>query len=345
VALANFSRVPSPELTPELPCCCLRADCEHTKAWSSFKSKLESRLILSAEVGQALLQRHEAYVRRHESRRRLRSSPSTSDRETQVEASDVETQVAELQKEKASLEKLLNQSLVNNEVAEVSNQTVLHELQEARAAITRLTSQNVRLMSSENRLNLLNQEKQDLQQERDIEAQKARSLENKTTVLQDRLAKLQAEVRRLHNESDQQRSHRMETSESLLQDAKERIEDLRRSLGSSAAIENDELTNMLRSLIQDNEKLKQDNAELQALLSSTREDVNSLQQELEEHRAIIPSRPTSRLHHRQHFYSGSVPSIREVAGSRRPPSLERKFRYPTVSPSRNNIQRNIFIRF
>ena len=88
-----------------LQCCCGRSDCENTKAWAALHAKMESRLILCAgeflfsvlffvhdggiplsksvrvvsdmwrravfhasrkiEVGQALLEKHEAYVRRH----------------------------------------------------------------------------------------------------------------------------------------------------------------------------------------------------------------------------------------------------------------------------------------
>ena len=48
LALTNYSRVPSPEPSPPLTCCCGSEDCDHTKSWLSFKSKLESRLILSA---------------------------------------------------------------------------------------------------------------------------------------------------------------------------------------------------------------------------------------------------------------------------------------------------------
>lgn len=85
VALTNFSRVPSPEPQGQICCCCGSEECEATKAWLALKSKLESRLVLSAgkfecragtfihpvfvaEVGSALLQRHEAYVRKHEVR-------------------------------------------------------------------------------------------------------------------------------------------------------------------------------------------------------------------------------------------------------------------------------------
>ena len=86
-ALANFSRVPSPEPPSAITCCCGKENCENLTSWLALKARLESRLILSAgnlkailhsptspaeilyvhlEVGQALLQRHEAYVRQHE---------------------------------------------------------------------------------------------------------------------------------------------------------------------------------------------------------------------------------------------------------------------------------------
>lgn len=83
VNLAKVSRAPTPDASSLLRCCCGREDCENTSAWVTHQAKLESRLILSAgtyplsapfhasdtriEVGQALLQRHEAYVRRKES--------------------------------------------------------------------------------------------------------------------------------------------------------------------------------------------------------------------------------------------------------------------------------------
>jgi hypothetical protein len=81
-ALSNFSQV-TPDSLINLTCCCGLSDCENSQAWLERKSQLESRLTLSAgeqlgldsqghsscrsvEVGQALLQRHEAYIRQHE---------------------------------------------------------------------------------------------------------------------------------------------------------------------------------------------------------------------------------------------------------------------------------------
>lgn len=50
LALINYSRVPSPEPTPHITCCCGKEGCENTKGWLAFKTKLEGRLILSAGV-------------------------------------------------------------------------------------------------------------------------------------------------------------------------------------------------------------------------------------------------------------------------------------------------------
>ena len=47
-ALANFSRVPSPEPLEAVTCCCGLEDCENLKAWLELKARLGSRLILSA---------------------------------------------------------------------------------------------------------------------------------------------------------------------------------------------------------------------------------------------------------------------------------------------------------
>lgn len=84
LALMNFSQVPSLESQQAICCCCGSPECKATKNWLELKEKLEKRLHLSAgmyvpcaslheqsvnihaEVGSALLQRHEAYVRRHE---------------------------------------------------------------------------------------------------------------------------------------------------------------------------------------------------------------------------------------------------------------------------------------
>jgi uncharacterized protein YlxW (UPF0749 family) len=53
--------------------------------------------------------------------------------------------------------------------------------------------------------------------------------------------------------------------------------------------EDTEVMKVLESLVADNENLKHYNAELQNLLTETREDVRTLQEEVEEHRAALNS--------------------------------------------------------
>ncbi|KAJ4479042.1 hypothetical protein J3R30DRAFT_3702071 [Lentinula aciculospora] len=328
LALNNFSRVPSPEPPSLMSCCCQREECDNFKAWQAIKSKLENRLILSAEIGQALLQRHEAYVRRHEN--------CSLNEGHSCNGEDGDIRLSELIKEKHALEKRLTQALVNNEVTEVSSKTLLQELQEARTMISRLSASHAKSIGWETRLSSVMRERDDMQQERDFESQRARLAESRFAALKDKTSKLHSEVRRLQDELEQKRLLRMESTASLLQDARSRIQTLHATLGSPSTSESAEFTKVLESLVNDNEGLKRDNAELQTLLAESRDDLHALQQEVEEQRAnMLMKSPRSHagtpLHShfgRSHHHSGSVPSssMKEHIAPmyRRESSVERK---------------------
>ncbi|KAJ6540092.1 hypothetical protein B0H10DRAFT_1416525 [Mycena sp. CBHHK59/15] len=230
-ALENVSRVPSPEPPALFFCCCGRDDCENVRAWLGMKARLESRLTLSAEVGQALLQRHEAYVRRHESQK-LAPPDLSLDVEPSDDGAVVQEQLDELTKENKALEKRLTQALVNNEVTEVSSKTILQELAEAKTTISRLTTSHARSVGWDTRLSAAMKEKDDMQQERDSESQRARLAESRFAALKERTSKLQSEVRRLQNALEERREHRLESSESILIDARARLEAVHRSVGA-----------------------------------------------------------------------------------------------------------------
>lgn len=67
-------------------------------------------------------------------------------------------------------------------------------------------------------------------------------------------------------------------------------------LGQTAIVEQSEIMKVLESLVEDNETLKRDNAELQSLLAQSREDYHVLQEEIEEQRANPPSRSGGKWH-------------------------------------------------
>lgn len=96
------------------------------------------------------------------------------------------------------------------------------------------------------------------------------------------IAKLQTEVHRLQDALQSKRLTHMQLSDHTLQDARTQIQ-LMQS-GRLSRNEHEELARVLESLVNDNELVKRDNAELQQLLSDCREDFHALQEEVEEQR-------------------------------------------------------------
>ncbi|RDX53718.1 hypothetical protein OH76DRAFT_1143839 [Lentinus brumalis] len=280
-ALTTASRLSSPEPDNVCTCCCGKEECENSKAWAALKAKLESRLVLSAEVGRALLERHEALVRRQG------PQPQSEDGDDiAITDSSVDARVAELVKQNAVMEKRLAQALMHTEMSETSKKALLHELEEARTEVARLRSQNARSVGLENRLAMALQEKDDLKQELDSATQRARMTESRVISYREKCTKLQAQVNRLREDLESQRTHRHELSEEILSDARQRLEQLQHhQLGHAADIHDAEVTKVLESLVADNEALKRDNAEYQNLLAAEREELHTLQEELEERRA------------------------------------------------------------
>ncbi|EEB88277.1 hypothetical protein MPER_13971 [Moniliophthora perniciosa FA553] len=98
-------------------------------------------------------------------------------------------------------------------------------------------------------------ERDDMQQERDFESQRARMAESRFAALKDKTSKLQAEVRRLQDDLQEKRQHRLDCSESNIQGARLHIQSLHEILGNTAATDQSEITRVLESLVDDNEAL------------------------------------------------------------------------------------------
>ena len=142
----------------------------------------------------------------------------------------------------------MNQALVNSEVTEVSNKTILQELQDARDTIARLTAHHARSIGWDTRLSAALKERDDMHQERNAETHRARLAESRFAILKDKSgtvlciffhfsttqwlikAKLQTEVRRLQEMLEERRLCRLESSETILQDARSRIQSFRDSV-------------------------------------------------------------------------------------------------------------------
>ncbi|KAG8935018.1 hypothetical protein FRC01_010523 [Tulasnella sp. 417] len=285
-ALASFSRGATPEPPLDIPlCCCERENCEATLSWLQAKEKLEKKLELSAEIGQALLERHEAYVRRHDKMVSQHDKEQTK-LEEQVQTlresnSTLVGRMAELIRESSQMEKRLTQADLNLQVADASNRTLLNELQDTRSAMTRMTTQNARSVGWETRLTNVMQERDDTAQELDAERQRARTAEAKAAAAGAKYSEMQAEILRLRDELEQAHASRSDFSAILIQDARARLEGLQNSLGLHEQPDA-EVTKVLESLVADNEAIKRDNAELQNMLAESREELRQAHEELAE---------------------------------------------------------------
>ncbi|KAH9960468.1 hypothetical protein BC827DRAFT_1207953 [Russula dissimulans] len=302
-SLSDYSRISTPEPPSHLPVCeCNAEDSEYTKAWLAVKAKLESRLVLSAEVGQALLQRHEAYVRRVQAAENAgkQAKPDVvnpPDPElSPATRRQLEDRIAELSRENAILEKRFGQALLNNELAEESNKTLSTDLQELRVAFNRLSTEHARSVGWEARLRDALQERDDFHQERDSETQKLRAAETRLASLSDKCAKLDLEIRVLEERLEEERSKRGEASEETLYEAKQWLAGLQHPRIDLTSIEHhNEITKLLESLVADKEALRKSNTELQELLSESREALQALQEEEGERLASSPEGGIGRI--------------------------------------------------
>lgn len=84
------------------------------------------------------------------------------------------------------MEKRLAQTSLNLEVADASNRTLLHELQETRDSVTRLSSLSMKAVGWEARVQSLTEERDDLREEKRAESSRARAAEGRANALADK---------------------------------------------------------------------------------------------------------------------------------------------------------------
>lgn len=181
----------------------------------------------------------------------------------------------------------LSQALVNHEATDISYHDILEQLTQAQERITQLSTQNARLAGMQTRLETTLQEKDDIQQERDSATQQARAAEGRLASLKETCSRLQSQIALLRQDASIQRSEGHRLSDDVLSDAHDRLQRLQAAVAGSRdpSDQDSGVTNVLESLVADNEGLRHDNAELQDLLSSTREDLRAAQTELDERKA------------------------------------------------------------
>ncbi|KZT60843.1 hypothetical protein CALCODRAFT_492116 [Calocera cornea HHB12733] len=306
--LASFSRATTPDGTSsaggDIQCCCGRENCENYERWTRVREKLEKRLHLSAEVGQALLQRNDAYMRQQDAHTKKmgelerRHQEAISQLSAARQANDqLVARMSELAKQNGTIEKRLSQSQLNLDLADASNRSLLHEVAERRSSIQKLHHQSVRFSGLQARVDDLTQENNDMRDELAEHVRREQAAESRAAALAQRCEDLEMAVHSMHESRDAEKQSQEEVFQELVSTAQSRIENMRSTLSAGAGggfMSSTEMGEVLEGLVTDNEALKRDNAELRNLLVETRENSRVLQDELDELRATgFGGRPLS----------------------------------------------------
>ncbi|KAJ3776007.1 hypothetical protein FB446DRAFT_785497 [Lentinula raphanica] len=299
-AFHSDSKLSLEHLGPLL-CCCERAECSNYRTWQAQKSQLEEKLHLSAELGQALLKRHEAHNPRYQSGSNDTSiSESSASEETHTLKKDAEDRledpddyISQLLQERDTLAGELEQTVTSKEAIELSLATAEQELHEAHTEISKLSVLRAKYETLQSRLLATEIERDDMRLERDIQAVKANVAEQKLTKSTAKIATLQSELHQIKGELKEKDRVQAKSTETTIRSTKSRLRTLQTALSQIPVPENAGYTEMLVSVSRHEEELRQENTELKSLLSETRDNLRTLQQEFEEQQVSLPTKELS----------------------------------------------------
>ncbi|OCK75073.1 hypothetical protein K432DRAFT_180784 [Lepidopterella palustris CBS 459.81] len=328
-------------------CCCGRTDCPFLAHTGTLLEGLERDVQTAAQLGQALLVRHEAYmVDAEQERRRMTATIEALEKEKL----DLEEKNAQTIKENHSL---LDQLEELNEVVAESDaqvQNLTATLQATEEELHRLSILVARTESLETQLAQLERDQAQLQdtlsaavEDERSAIQRWRKAERTIVDLQDQIDKIEREARedRERHVEVVGRMERRRAVELELQTAAGRLKGAaaakttgRDKNGSSV------VSHFVKDILQDNANLQTGIVELREMLLNSNEEVERLREQLQAHQPISPNLEQARtptlqkelgfepivnqeLHFHHHYHAPPEPK-EELAKSR--PQIHRRVR-------------------
>ena len=241
------------------PCCCGQAECDVSRRITQQIHDMESDLQLSAEIGQALLQRQDTIVHR-------------SQQEAEEHAQQRDQLLARLSqtiKETQVLERQLSQANFNLEAADQSQHALLSELDEVRHQLKQMKMHRVKTSHLDAKLERAHNELEDMRAELAKERRRYAAAEAKhKQVISQRCDEMQSRW----NEEHERWSCPTET----------RVWDQIRTHLASQDVETKETDwlsdDALRAMMEEHETMRRENEHLQALLRTTNDEVAELRE-------------------------------------------------------------------
>ncbi|OAQ96490.1 hypothetical protein LLEC1_05901, partial [Akanthomyces lecanii] len=273
-----------------LQCCCGRALCPAVRRNTNLIETVERDAHTAAQLGQALLARHEAYKADAErDRLELTTRIARLEMENRVlEAANA----AKIQENRALLDQL---ETLNTTVSDADAKIRLLEtnLLSSNQSVRRLESTAARAADAERHLSMLEQEQDRLHEELRSTREDARSHALRFKEAQRGLTDMHDQLDRLEAEASQERERHADIVTRM-----ERQRDVEKQLGAAAgrlkgaaatrSLQSDGKNNKIvghfvRDLLQDNANLQLGVAELRELLENSNDEIQTLREQLMYH--------------------------------------------------------------
>ncbi|KAK8208617.1 hypothetical protein IWZ01DRAFT_348255 [Phyllosticta capitalensis] len=291
-------------------CCCGNSDCPYLSHNGQLLEGLERDVQTAAQLGQALLQRHEAYIADSEAERR-RMAAKIEDLER--EKADLESKNAQsIQENRDLLDQL---EAMNNAVADSDKRIadLSKHLSTTQDELTRLTNQASRTETLERQLASLEKEQVDLQQKLSSTAGDGKSAVQRWRKAERIIAELQEQIERIERESREERERHVEivgrmerrrAVEKELETAAGRLKGAAAAKVAQSKTDTNVVSHFVKDILQDNANLQIGIVELRDMLTNANEEVERLREQLMLHQPL--DEPTEA--------DGGVPNLQNELG-------------------------------
>ncbi|KKY19853.1 hypothetical protein UCDDS831_g05138 [Diplodia seriata] len=289
-------------------CCCGRTDCAFLSHNGELLESLERDVQTAAQLGQALLQRHEAYIADSEAERRRMAAKIES---LEHEKADLEARNAKtVQENRALLDQL---EAINNAATETDAHC--HELtaalMETQEELQRMTNLASRTESLERQLAELEREQQELQNKLSNTSHDEKSAVRRWRKAEQTIAALTEQMERIEKEAKEERERhvevvsRMERRRAVERELETAAGRLKGAAAAKAGGHDKTGTNVVshfvKDILQDNANLQLGIVELREMLMNSNDEVERLREQLLLHQPMSeasedPSGPTFKLH-------------------------------------------------
>ncbi|KAH8178091.1 hypothetical protein LIA77_03173 [Sarocladium implicatum] len=288
----SLPRAPDPAT---LHCCCGRSDCALLKRNSTVLETVEKDVHTAAQLGQALLARHEAYMADAE-RDRLDLTSRIERLEHDKQELEAEN-ASKIQENRNLLDQLeaLNSTVADSDIKIKSLEASLLSSQQA---VRRLESAAARAADAERHLAILEEEQLKLrgelvstQEESRSHSQRCKEAQRGILNMQDQLERMEKEAR-LEQERHAEVVDRMERQrevEKQLDRAAGRLKGAAATKSMAHAKNgagNNVVGHFVRDLLEDNANLQLGIAELREMLMNSNDEIQSLREQLEQHQPV-----------------------------------------------------------